>query len=307
MNPSDQPEPRPLTLPELVAELKEQPRQEATLSREIVRLARAHRLTLAQFRSELRAGQLDDSRISEFVGIFEDPTAAEEFTRERNPLSFRAALRLARGQPASSAAPAKSAETKLPAQADQLLTLHGTAAPWVIQCGLYQLRFVPGASAETEAPPVPAAAETLLRLVIPLDPDTETALAQLSKRSGIARAKCARELLERAPWADLLPATTGATPAPTPPAKKMFLLSRRKNPARRPEAVCRLPVPVSVALADKLTALGATLGLSRVETANLLLEPDPRQRVQEVRAALASTLQARMTECGTPTPKTNEL
>lgn len=302
MSPTPIPPSNPSNLRELVAAFKAQPKKQAILSRKIVGLAREQQLTDAQFRTELRAGKLDDSRISEFICILNHPTAAPDFTRAEKPLSFRTALRVARGQSSTSRSKPNS-EAQLPRQADQLIAWYGTATPWVIDCGVFQLRFRLGEPAPPANPPgnAPAAVdEDLVRVVIPLASETETALARLSKRSGLARAATARVLLEGAPWAELLPASAAAAPAPPPPAGKKFYLSRRKNPARLPEAVCRLPVKLPEAVADRLTALGATLGLSRVETANLLLEPNPRQRVQEARAALARALQARLAECDLP-------
>lgn len=319
-DPTPAPDGWPDRLRQLVQDFKalRQTRRTQGIYREFVR----HGLAAAQegiapeaYRLRLQAAGLKSNRASEVIAIVKRPEVAAEFTRTDRPIGIRSALRQIR--PAASAPPAPGpaaprarARKQLLTSAPRLVAGPDGARPWSLDCGLFRLRFIPGASApESPADPesdIPPAND--VSLGIPLFPPIEAQLAQLAQRSGLNRAETARVLLQRAPWAELWAAIP---PAPEPPASgppaeasprqksaPLFSLHRRKHPVRTPADVCRLAVRIPAELAARLTQLGEGCGRSRPEAALLLLERAPLERLEALAAARATARRER----GEPEP-----
>lgn len=302
-------------LRQLVQELRQfrQTQQAQGIYRAIVAhglIAAQHGVTPEAYRHRLQSAGLKPSRASELVTILKHPEAAADFTRAQTPIGIRLALKRARISEPQPPAPAATARTRghtqLAKLAPVLIASFSAEHAGAIECGLFRLRFISGPP--TPKPPcdpnpvVPQA--TVVSVGIPLFPDAEEKLAHLALRSGLSRAETAVLLLQRAPWSALFAAippqsATPDSPAPAPrpaPRQKpapMFSLHRRKHPVRTPADVCRLAVKMSADLAARLTRLGQGCGRSRPETATLLLEPAPLERLAALAAARAAARQER--------------
>jgi len=322
----------------LVAELRdvrEQRTRETGYRGLVVRAVEAE-MPAADFQQALRAGGMKASHASELATIREHPKAAAEFTRTKSPLSFRVALRLARGtddleadRPSAEAPEERqrAAWEKLVRLGTKLASLQPADQVWSIDCGLFTLSFYPATAtaipiqdpvANVKAArmgavlpvTVKSSEPTAPKLVIPLAPETTAKLAKLARRSGLNKSETAGLLLERAPLAEINELVRPLDPIATEPDLESVFelqrgksgnlfglqrgkisdalgLQRRQHPTRTPADVWRVPVAVPKTVTEAVSAIANKCGLAAGETANLLLEPDPRGRFRALGPALA--------------------